>query len=169
MLASKNVFYHPTYSFRLPHETNLSESAVKYKRRFERFTDYKNSANNDEPFLFVRMIHYTGRYGVEAESLKENYDENCYERWMKYLPSNSKILLISCHVLSAEDKNQIFGGFYVVDDVMNPEHIAYGDYVKSKRKIIQCYDVCFEYMDKNFNDLNTEMMQSFISNAHIGL
>ena len=36
-LKPNNVYYNTLYSFRLPHETDLSESKQKYARRYERF------------------------------------------------------------------------------------------------------------------------------------
>ena len=51
---NKQVLYNENYDFRLPHEQeyfiNPNIIIDKYKRRYERFINYKNEENN---FIFV--------------------------------------------------------------------------------------------------------------------
>ena len=165
-LLVDNVFYNEIYSFRLPHEVDLTLSKDIYNRRLDRFMEYKTI---NESYLFIRIINYTGRYNVNAECINENYNEDCYNRLMTHLPMKSKILLITHHKLSTEDKSNIFYKFYVVDNIINPDHISYGNFLEFKPKIIKCYESCFEYIDKHFDNLDVNMIQHFITNSHINL
>lgn len=165
-LGYPNRYFNNLYSFRLPHEFNLNESVIKYKRRFERFKEYKNINDN---YLFIRMINYKGRYNIHLESIEDNYNEECYNKLMSYLPKKSKILLITNEKMTEDDKNKIYNKFYIVDNIINPEHAAFGDYLQYKNKIINCYQLCFQYIDENFDKLENTKMYNFIKNEHIGL
>jgi len=162
---SNSVYFNPTYSFRLPHETNLKDSKIKYARRYERFMNYRNS---DENFLFIRQIN-KGRYNIPKEELDYNYNDDNYEKVLSILPKNSVILLIIHTVLPPEEKNKISNKFIVLDDVINPEHIAYGDYLHHKNNIIKYYNQLFDYINKNFNHLNVNTMKEFVKNERIGI
>jgi hypothetical protein len=164
-LKLANVYFNEEYSFRLPHETNIHESILKYKRRFERFIGYKNTNEN---YLFLRVIN-TGRYDVSPELIENNYNEKCFNDIMLHLPLNSKILLFTHCKMSKELKDKIYNKFYLVDDVMSSEHVFFGSYLKDKNKIIQCYKLCFEYIDKNFENFDTNTIYEFIKNEHIGI
>ena len=89
--SNKNIWYNPKYYFRLPHETNLTESTITYKKRFDRFLNYKNQ--NDD-YLFIRIVNFTGRYHISAENITENYSDQQYFKLVKFLPKNNKILLL---------------------------------------------------------------------------
>jgi hypothetical protein len=160
-----NVLYSSDYSFRLPHETNMKESIITYKRRFERFIKYKTTQDN---YLFIRLIN-TGRYGINAENIEENYNERSFNAIILYLPPNSKILLITDEKMTTDNKNKIYNGFYIADDVINPEHICFGKYTQYRNKIIQCYKSCFEYIDRHFNSFNANDVYKYIKNEHIGI
>ena len=82
-LNSNNVYYNTTYSFRIPHETNLDESKKTYERRYKRFINYKTS---DEKFVFIRQIN-RGRYSISLENLENNYNNEIYEKIISYLPT----------------------------------------------------------------------------------
>lgn len=166
-LQKNNVYYNDSYFFRLPHEErefNLETINTKYNRRFLRFKNYKNS---DENFLFIRIINNKGHSGFK-ESLKENYSEECYNKIMKHLPKKSKILLITHNNLTEEDKYNVFHKFYLVDNVIQPDLIAYGDYLDKKNKIIEYYTSCFEYIENNFDSIDTNIIYELIKKSRIG-
>lgn len=162
-LKSSNIFFNEIYSFRLPHEININTSKITYKKRFERFLNYKNQSDN---YLFIRLIN-GGRYDINAEIIENNYNEECFNKLITYLPLNSKILLISDSKMTNDDLNKIYDKFYIIDDCINPEHIFYGKYLKNKNLIINCYKSCFEYIDKNFNNFDVKIIYNFIKNEHI--
>lgn len=159
------VHWNERYSFRMPHETNINESIITYKRRHERFLGYKKTKDN---YLFFRLIN-CGRYEFDPESLETNYNEICFNRLMSFLPENSKIMLISDKKMTDANLKLISNKFIVVDDCMNPEHVYFGPYMHHKNLIIACYDKCFEYIDKNFNTLDSNKIHSFIKNEHLGI
>lgn len=163
-LSSDNVYYNPIYSFRLPHETNLSESKQKYARRYARFINYKNS---NEKFVFIRQIN-RGKYGIPAEKLESNYNDEMYAKIISYLPAQSIILLITDQKLSLDDKRNISDNFIVLDNSISPEHIFYGDYLSYKNDIIKYYNELFKYINKNFNNLDINIMKELIKNEKIG-
>tara|TARA_Y100000389_G_scaffold154535_1_gene155060 strand:- start:275 stop:958 length:684 start_codon:yes stop_codon:yes gene_type:complete len=162
---TNNVYYNPIYSFRLPHETNLNESKQTYARRYERFIKYKNS--NDK-FVFIRQINRS-RYNVPAEKIESNYDDQMYARLNSYLPTQSKIILITDEKLSLDDKKNISDNFILLDNSISPEHIAYGDYLSFKNDIIKYYNGLFKYIYDNFNDIDINIMKNFINNERIGI
>lgn len=162
---SNNVFFNTEYCFRLPHETNFLESSQKYKRRYERFINYKNSSDK---FVFIRQIN-RGRYGIPAENIENNYNDESYEKIISYLPEKSKILLISDKVIPLDEKNNISDKFFVIDDIISPEHIAYGNYLKYKKQIVKFYNELFEYIKNNFDYLNVNIMKEIVSNKKIGI
>lgn len=164
-LNTNNVYYNSTYSFRLPHETNLNESKKTYSRRYERFINYKNS--NDK-FVFIRQIN-RGRYGIPPENLESNYNDEMYEKIISYLPTQSIILLITHEKLSLNDKNKISNNFILLDNSISPEHIAYGDYMFYKNNIIKYYNELLNYINNNFNKLDINIMKEFIKNEKIGI
>lgn len=164
-LKSNNVYYNPTYSFRLPHEINLNMSRETYKRRYERFINYKNS---EDKFIFIRQINM-GRYDVPPEELETNYSNEIYKRIISYLPKNSIILLITDKELPLEQKKVIYNKFILLDNVISPEHIAYGDYLKYKDNIIRYYNILFHYIEKNFNNLDINKMKNIVKNERIGI
>lgn len=143
-----NVFFSERYMLRLPHEHNLITSIVTYKRRYERFKNYKNI--NDK-YVFIRIMNIDGRYGIEAEDLIECYGEENYNNLMKHLPPSSRVLLITHHTLSDEQRPQIYEGFEVYDNVFNPENVAFGDKMKYKGLIINQFNLFLTFLDKNFN------------------
>ena len=117
-LNSNNVYYNPLYSFRLPHETNLSESKQNYERRYERFINYKNS---NEKFVFIRQIN-KGRYGVPAEKLESNYNKKDFGKYYnRVTKSGGIILLITDEKLSLDDKRNISDNFILLDNSISPE------------------------------------------------
>lgn len=164
-LNSNNVYYNTTYSFRLPHETNLHESKKTYERRYERFINYKNS--NDK-FVFIRQIN-RGRYEIPPENLESNYNDEMYEKIISYFPTQSIILLITHEKLSLNDKNKISNNFILLDNSISPEHIAYGDYLFCKNNIIKYYNELLNYVNNNFNKLDINIMKEFIKNEKIGI
>jgi hypothetical protein len=164
-LNSENIYCNEEYSFRIPHEIDLEQSTINYKRRFERFINYKNENDN---YLFIRMIN-KGRYNISEEILENNYNEENYNKMMSYLPLNSKILLITNVKLSSDEKNKIYNKFYVIDNVINPEHVFYGKYLQYKTDIIECYENCFKYISDNFDNFDTNIIYEFIKNENIGI
>jgi hypothetical protein len=164
-LNSNNVYYNTTYSFRLPHETNLNQSKKTYERRYERFINYKTS---DEKFVFIRQIN-RGRYSIPLENLENNYNNEIYEKIISYLPSQSIILLITDEKLSLNDKNKISNNFILLDNSISPDHIAYGDYLFYKNTIIKYYNELLNYINNNFNKLDINVMKEFIKNEKIGI
>ena len=162
-LNSNNVYYNTLYSFRLPHEMNLSESKQTYERRYERFINYKNS---NEKFIFIRQIN-TGRYDVPAENLESNYNDEMYTKIISYLPTQSIILLITDKKLPLDDKKNISNKFYLLDNVISPEHIAYGDYLSYKNDIIKYYNELFKYINNNFNRIDINIMKELIKNEKL--
>ena len=164
-LNTNHVYYNSTYSFRLPHETNLNESKKTYSRRYERFINYKNS--NDK-FVFIRQIN-RGRYEIPPENLESNYNDEMYEKIISYLPTQSIILLITHEKLSLNDKNKISNNFILLDNSISPEHIAYGDYMFYKNNIIKYYNEFLNYINNNFNKLDINIMKEFIKNEKIGI
>lgn len=165
-LESNNVYYNPTYYFRLPHDTISEESTQKYKRRFERFINYKN--NNDTKFVFIRQIN-TGRYDVPAENLDTNYNDEIYSEIILYLPPQSIILLITDKKLSLEDRQKISENFILLNNVISPSHIAYGNYLHFKENILKFYIELINYINNNFNNLDINIMKEFVSNKKIGI
>jgi hypothetical protein len=155
------VYINRRYSFRLPHETDIAISVETYKRRFERFKDYRSIPDN---YLFMRMINLKGRYEYPPEEIEENYGEKCYERLMKLLPPNSKVLLFTNEKMPDDIKSLFHKGFIVVDNVMNPEHIFYGKYMELGAQIIDSYRKCLDYIEKHFSDLDPLVIQALISN-----
>ena len=119
-------------------------------------------------YLFIRIIN-TGFSNCPAESLENNYNEENYNRLMTYLPINSKILLITHRKLLADDKNKIFYKFYVVDNIISPDFIAYGPYLQNKKDIIDYYQTCFDYISNNFNNFDINAVYSYIKNENIGI
>ena len=164
-LKSSNVYYNTLYSFRLPHETDLSESKQKYARRYERFINYKNS---NEKFVFIRQIN-RGRYDVPAEKLESNYNDEMYAKIISYLPAQSIILLITDKKLSLDDKKNISDDFILLDNIISPEHIFFGNYLSYKNDIIEYYNELFEYINNNFNNLDINIMKELIKNEKIGI
>tara|TARA_B000000475_G_scaffold268432_1_gene260898 strand:+ start:610 stop:1293 length:684 start_codon:yes stop_codon:yes gene_type:complete len=164
-LNSNNVYYNTTYSFRIPHETNLDESKKTYERRYERFINYKTS---DEKFVFIRQIN-RGRYSISLENLENNYNNEIYEKIISYLPTQSIILLITHEKLSLNDKNKISNNFILLDNSISPDHIAYGDYLFYKNNIIKYYNELLNYINNNFNKLDINVMKEFIKNEKIGI
>lgn len=162
---SNTVYYNTMYSFRMPHEANLHESEVKYARRYKRFINYQNS---DEKFVFIRQIN-TGRYDVSAEKLENNYNDEMYERIMSHLPSQSVILLITNKKLSLYDKKNISNKFILLDNIIAPDHILYGNYLSYKNDIVKYYNELFNYINNNFNKLDANIMKEFIRNEKIGI
>ena len=165
-IQSTNILYNNDYVFRMPHENDIQHSINKYKRRFEKFINYKN--DSDGLYLFIRIIN-TGFSNCPAESLENNYNEENYNRLMTYLPINSKILLITHRKLLADDKNKIFYKFYVVDNIISPDFIAYGPYLQNKKDIIDYYQTCFDYISNNFNNFDINAVYSYIKNENIGI
>ena len=164
-LNSNNVYYNPLYSFRLPHETNLNESKQTYKRRYERFINYKNS---NDTFVFIRQIN-RGRYDVQAENLESNYNDEMYTKITSFLPEKSIILLITDEKLSFDDKKNISDKFILLDNCISPEHIAYGNYLSYKNDIINYYNELFKYINDNFDNIDSNIMKEFIKNEKIGI
>ena len=164
-LKSPNVYFNDFYKFRLPHETSINESKITYKRRHERFLNYKNT---DDKYLFIRLIN-GGRYDIEPEYIENNYNEDCFNRIMNYLPSNSRILLISDCKMTRDELNKVYHKFIMVDDCMNPEHVFYGKYLHKKEVIIDCYKSCFEYIDTHFDNCDVNTIYNMIKNEHISV
>jgi hypothetical protein len=162
-LKSYNIYFNEDYSFRIPHEINLDNSRKTYTKRFERFINYKNDSNN---YLFIREIN-RGRYNIKAECLENNYNEENYSKIISYLPINSKILLITNEKLSSDDKIKISKFFYVIDDVISPQHIAFGDFLQHKTHIIKCYNNMFNYICNNFDNFDIKIAYDFIKNTNI--
>lgn len=160
------IYINNRYSFRLPHETNTAISVETYKRRFERFKNYCTIPDN---YLFMRMINFKGRYEYLAEDIEANYGEDCYERLMKLLPKNSKVLLFTNEKIPDDLKSLFHKGFIVVDDVANPEHIFYGKYMEHGAQIISSYKQCFDYIENNFYELDPLVIQTLISNDKLGI
>jgi len=160
---SKTALYNHVYAFRLPHEKSIDESSIVYNRRFSRFKNYKNIVGH---FLFIRLIN-TGLYEVEPESIVDNYNKSCYDKLLKHLPHNSKVLLCTNKKLSVETKNKIYHEFILVDDIIKPSSIAYGDFSKFDKEIIEMYENCFQYIEHNFDNLDVEVIKDFISNDNL--
>jgi len=160
----ESIYYNTLYNFRLPHEKDINISIKNYKRRFERLINYRNINNS---YIFIRIINMDGRYGCKKEELSDNYNQLNYDKLIKLLPINSKILLFTHIKLLSEDKIKIYNKFIIIDDIINPEFCFYGDNLKHKDKIIECYNKCFEYIDKNFHNLNVIDIQKYISNKNI--
>lgn len=160
-LNSNNVYYNPIYSFRIPHEKNLSES----KKKYERFINYKNC---NEKFVFIRQIN-KGRYDVPAEILESNYNDVNYAKLISYLPAQSIVLLITDEKLSLEDKKNISDNFILLDNSISPEHISYGNYLSYKNDIIKYYNELFEYINNNFDNIDINIMKEIIKNEKIGI
>jgi hypothetical protein len=159
--SSGNVYFSEQYCFRFPHEINLNKSKETYSRRFERFINYKNDLDN---YLFIRMINF-GRYDIKEENLENNYNDKNYLKIMSYLPKKSKILLITDKKLSLNDKKNISNNFYIIDNIISPDHIAYGDYLQYRQNIIHNYKNMFNYINNNFDNFDTEIVQNFINNS----
>lgn len=159
--SNKNIWYNPKYHFRLPHEISLTESTITYKRRFDRFIDYKNKNDN---YLFIRIVNFTGRYHVSPEIISENYSDQQYFKLVKFLPKNNKILLLITQIVSDDIKSQFSKHFILVDDVINPEYVTYGKYLDQKKMIVDQYSKCFDYIKNNFQSLNVNNIKKFISN-----
>jgi len=156
-------FFNNIYSFRLPHEKNINDSKITYARRYERFLNYKNT---DDNYLFIRVIN-GGNYGISHELIENNYNEQCFNQIMTYLPSNSKILLLNHRKMESDSLNKIYNKFIIIDDCINAAHANHGPYVKHKDLIIKCYNSCFEYIDTNFNNLDVKIIYDFIKNEHL--
>ncbi len=161
---SVNTLYNNIYHFRLPHEN--SGYKEKYKRRYDRFLNYKQQSDN---FLFIRLINISGRYGVNSENINENYSEQQFNDIMNCLPKNSKILLLTHEIIPDDKKRLFYNKFYVIDNIINPEHISFGDMIKYKNNIIKFYNEFFSYIDKNYHNLNICLMKNFISNKRLYL
>ena len=78
------------------------------------------------------------------------------------MPINSKILLITNEKLSSDDKIKISKFFYVIDDVISPQHIAFGDFLQHKTHIIKCYNNMFNYICNNFDNFDIKIAYDFI-------
>jgi hypothetical protein len=165
-ISQNNIYYNEEYSFRLPHENDLVQSIIKYNIRFERFINYKNDISNN--YLFIRIINH-GIFNISKENLEENYNEENYYKLISYLPINSKILLITHKKILENEKNKIFKKFYVMDNIIIPNHIAYGEYLEKKEYIIGCYQKCFDYICNNFENFDENILYNFIKNDNIGI
>ena len=165
-LQSNHVYYNQTYSFRLPHDTISEQTRQKYKRRFERFINYKNI--NDTKFVFIRQIN-TGYYDVSAESLNLNYNDEIYSEIMSYLPSQSIILLLTNKKLSSDEKKKISKKFILLDNTILSGHIDCGEYKRFRNYILKLYIELFNYINYNFNNLDVDVMKEFINNKKIGI
>ena len=164
-IKSKNVYFNELYNFRLPHEGDLIKSTETYKRRFERFLSYSNDTDN---FLFIRLIHM-GRYDIPAENLETNYSNDVYLRLKKYLPINSKILLITDKKLSLNDKQKISTNFQILDNVILPNHVVYGHYIQHRKQILKYYNDMLNYVSNNFNNFDPNIAIDFVKNENIGI
>ena len=156
----KFVFYNSRYDFRLPHD----QSIETYKRRYERFQNYKYT---DKNYLFLRIVNIDGRYGKLPESICENYNDECYYRLMKFLPANSHILLLIHKPLDNDLRQKISKHFYVLENCINPEYCFFGDKMSYTPKIVQCYEECFQYVENAFDALDTNILQRFIHNSRL--
>jgi hypothetical protein len=166
-----NVLYNRKYKFRLPHDKLNDETVEKYKRRKDRFLNYKNM---DDKYLFIRIINlhgaYQDTYGKNAESLNLEYSEENYNKLTNFLPINSKILLIAItKKLSKKEKESIYEKFIVLDEAIPPHYCFYGSQMDKKEKIVNCYNNLFEYVENNFYDINKDLLQDFIHNSKIAI
>lgn len=158
------IYFNERYNLRLPHESNITLSKDKYKRRYNRFCSYNK---DEDTYIFIRQI-CMGRYGIPGEDLNIYNDTN-YERLAKFLPPNHKILLITDCKLSQDDKDKISNKYYIVDDSISVEHIAYGEYMKYSKRILQLYVEMFDYINAHFNTFTASECKEFIKNERIGI
>jgi hypothetical protein len=156
----KTVLYNIRYEFRIPHEQCMET----YKRRYERFQNYKHTDTN---YLFLRIVNMEGRYGKSSEELYENYNDECYHRLMKFLPPKSRILLLIHKPLDDHVRQTISKHFYVIENCINPEYCFFGDKMSYATKIIQYYEECFQYIENTFDTLDTNILQRFIHNDRL--
>ena len=156
----KCVLYNTRYEFRLPHDRSIET----YKRRYERFLNYKNIDTN---YLFIRIVNMDGRYGKSAELLCENYNDECYHRLMKFLPRKSNILLLIHKPLEEHLREKISKHFYVIENCINPEYCFFGNKMSYATKIIQCYEECFQCIENTFDALDTNVLQKLIHNNRL--
>lgn len=151
---NKQVLYNENYDFRLPHEQeyfiNPNIIINKYKRRYERFINYKNEENN---FLFLRIVNLRGRYGKNKEDLINEYNEYNYNDLIKHLPQHSHILLLVDGILDNNIKDNIYNKFIVLDNIIHPGFVAGGDLNKYKPRLLEYYNNFFKLCDSNFNNL----------------
>lgn len=153
--------YNKKYDFRLPHEKNywIDKKPIieKYKRRHMRFLNYKN--NTHDNFLFIRLINDEGPYGSNMES-SSNYTNEVYDRLIKFLPKNSKIILLCEHHM--ENKNKISDNFILIENAINPLKGMVVQGLRNKYKNI--YGTFLNYCDKNYDALDYKILERLISN-----
>lgn len=128
------------------------------------FLNYKNLDNN---YLFIRIINYKGftfdgkKY--DSENIEQNYSEKNYNDLIKHLPNNSEILLITHHEISNNDKNKFYSKFHLLDNIILPDLVFYGDKMDFKDVIIYQYNLLFKYIENNFNKLDDNDMIKIIN------
>ena len=159
------TYYNEQYLFRMPHEIDIEKSIITYQKHLDQFFDYKNDTDN---YLFIRQLNL-GQLERPAEILENNYNEETYNKLMLCLPVNSKILLITNKKLLPAEKNKIFDKFYVLDNIIRPDHIAYGDYLPRKKEIVGYYQDMFDNICNNFDNVDNNIIYNLVKNENIGL
>jgi hypothetical protein len=77
--------------------------------------------------------------------------------------------LITNKKLSLHEKSKIYKEFYIIDNAILPEHIAYGDFLSFKKIIINSYNNLFCYIEKNYFNLDINFANKLINNSIIGI
>ena len=92
----------------IPKNGTLDETIANLNQELIKFKKYKNKKDN---LLFFRIIN---------DDLDE-YTENNYNKFISYLPSTSKIILITNNNLSIKVKSDIYNKFIILDNVIVPK------------------------------------------------
>ena len=153
--GSTMVLYNKEYDFRLPHEKeyfyNKQIIIDKYARRYNRFTQYKESLDN---FLFIRLINVRGRYGKVKENIVSEYSKENYDKIQQYLPKYNKIMLFVDDILDSVIREKIYSKFIVVENIIHPGFVAGGTLFPYKNILLKKYNQFFKHCEKDFKHIS---------------
>jgi len=147
----KSAIYNRTYKYRMPHDgeywKNKDKIINKYKRRFDRFLQYKEDHNS---YLYIRAVNDDGYYGQEKEDLLQEYNENNRRRMKNFLPSSSLIVLLSHKKINENIKSCIRDNYILLDNVYQPNCAIYIGTMENQKYVTDLYKAFFVYISKNF-------------------
>jgi len=149
-----NVIFNNLYNFRLPHDSeywkNRDVVIEKYQRRFNRFLQYRIDNDN---YLFIRTIRLDNQYGIEEESILQQYSETNRLRINKFLPSNSIIVLLTDKKIDSKVKEIVNKNYILLDEICHPEKIIYTGNKEEQERMLNLYNDFFCYCDEHFDEL----------------
>lgn len=154
MIPELKAYHNNKYQIYLPHETpyvsDLSKLDKKYKRRYERFLDYKKLSGK---CIIIREVTMKqGDFSVRNRKISDiekcefpnDYNKQNYDRIMKFLPDNCPFILFVYRKLTQEEREKIYHKFIVIEEMMD-----FQQGVRFDKKIIQKYKIFFEKLSSN--------------------